>query len=516
MNIPTIQCPHCDGEITLSETLAAEHIEAAEAKHRKEIAELKISHAEQSKALNEREVQLNQQEKAIKETLASERLKLEKVIEQQVRSDMHVQLDDANKRLAEKDEKLKQAEKLELDSRQRMAAAEEKSRLADLEVQRRLDEERESFKKASAEHEAALNKKIEVREAALAESEKQLAETLETERVKEQSRARAEAEKEVSTRLLDADAQIEELGQKLKDSQSIELDALKKVRAAEEQAERSKLEVQRQLETERAQIREQALKGAAEENQRTLAEKDKHLEQLNSKIEDMKRQMESRSQQLQGELEELNVYTRLKEAFPSDELVRTQRGRNGADIELRIKTPSGKTAGIVLIEVKDTQTYSRDWISKLKGDMELHQAMQGVIVSRTLPADIEEFDQRDGVWISRIGVMVSLLKALRNEVLSVSRERTVNEMSDSTKEQVFEYLTSVEFARRISSLVDNYQAMRNSIEKQKRSFALRIKEQENALDNIFVGITNDYGDLSMRIGTSLKPVQGLEVMPSQR
>ena len=511
MNSPTIECPHCEGEITLSETLAAEHIKAAQAEHRREISALKASHTKQVDALNQRELQVTQREQQLQQTLNSERGELTKKIEQAVRKDLELEINDANKRIAEKDARLKDAEKLELESRKRMAEADEKSRLADLEVQRQLDEQRKKLEKASAEREAAVQKQMSKREAAVASSEQKIAQTIESERQKMSDEIRAAIEKDVNTQIKSADAQIANLDEKLKAAQATELESLKRLREADEKVRESELEVQRKLDVETKKVREQALKEASEESERALAEKDKHLEQVNAKVEEMKRQMESRSQQLQGELEELNVYSRLKEAFPMDEVVRTQRGRNGADIELRIKSPSGKTAGIVLIEVKDTQTFSRDWISKLKGDMELHQAMQGVIVSRAMPTDIDEFDQRDGVWISRIGVMVSLLRALRNEVLSVFRERTINEMSDCTKEQVFEYLTSAEFARRISALVDNYQLMRTSIEKQKRSFALRIREQENALDNIFVGITNVYGDLSHRIGTSLKPVNGLEV-----
>ncbi len=511
MNTPTIQCPHCEGEITLSETLAADHIEAAQAKHRQEIAELKAVHAQQAQAMTEREAKVVQAEQQVQQTLASERGALSKKIEQQVRQDMQLRLDEADKRIAEKDERLKQAETLELASRQRMAEADEKSRKADLEVQRRLDDQRKSWEEASAEREAALQKQVAEREAAVARSEKQIAQTIEAEREKLSAALHEEVKQDFSLQLQNADQQVAELNKKLDESRVVQLDALKRVREADDKLAQSELEVQRRVDTEKQQIRETALKDASEQNQRLLAEKDKHLEQVNAKLEEMKRQMESRSQQMQGELEELNVYSRLLEAFPHDEVIRTERGRNGADIELRVKSPSGKVAGIVLIEVKDTQSFDRKWPVKLKADMQTHQAVTGVIVSRTLPADIETFSQRDGVWISQIDVVVPLLSALRCEVLGIFRERNITALSDSAKDRVFDYLTSAEFARHISALVDNHQAIYDSIALQKKQLNKRINEQLHALDNMFVGISNVYNDLGLRVGGSLKPVQGLEV-----
>ncbi len=511
MNSPTIECPHCEGEITLSETLAAEHIKAAQAVHRREISELKASHIKQVDALNQRELQIAQREQQIQQTLNSERGELTKKIEQELRKDLELELKDADKRVAEKDARLREVAKLELESRKRMADADEKARMADLEVQRRLDEQRKLLEKANAEREAAMQKQLSEREAALAHSEQKMAQTIEAERQKMSTEIRTAVEKDVNTRIMSADAQIASLDEKLKAAQATELESLKRLREADEKVRESELEVQRKLDKEKQQIRDQALKEANEQNQRVLAEKDKQLEQVNANVEEMKRQIESRSQQLQGELEEVNVYSRLKEAFPNDEVVRTERGRNGADIELRVKSPSGKVAGTVLIEVKDTQNFDRKWLGKLKEDMQTHQAITGVIVSRSMPADIDTFRQRDGVWVSRIDVVVPLLSALRCEVLGIFRERNITALSDSAKDRVFDYLTSAEFARHISSLVDNHQAIYDSIALQKRQFNKRINEQIHALDNMFVGISNVYNDLGLRVGGSLKPVQGLEV-----
>ena len=108
-------------------------------------------------------------------------------------------------------------------------------------------------------------------------------------------------------------------------------------------------------------------------------------------------------------------------------------------------------------------------------------------------------------------MLVSLLLALRNEILQVFRVRSVNALSDGARDKVFDYLTSADFTRRVSGVVDSYNDMRKSLDTQKKQFSKRMLEQEHALDKMLTGISGVYGDLSLRVGSALKPVQGLEV-----
>lgn len=417
MNIPTIHCPECNTEIKLSETLAADHLEAERASHRKAMADLRSSVDQKTQAIAEREQKLANAESRMQETLASETERLKKQFAQtletdrtqlveKIRSEVHDELAlrvaDTEKRLAQKDEQLKQAEALELESHKRMTDAEEKERQAELQVQRRLQEERTA-------------------------------------------------------------------------------------------------------------IRAQALNELSEESQKKIAEKDQIIEQMNKRIEQLARQADSKSQQLQGDLEEQHILNRLREHFPTDELVRIPRGRNGADIVFKVKTPSGKLAGTVLIEVKDTQHFDNKWIGKLKSDTHDQKTDVGVIVSRAMPAGVEFMEQREDIWICRADILVPLITALRNEIQQVSRMKSTKELSEAKKDIVFDYLTSTDFTRRVTTMVDGYESMRSSLDKQKRQFHQRMAEQERALDNMLTGLSGVYGDLSQRAGASLKPVAGLEL-----
>ncbi len=511
MNSPTIKCPECHTEITLSETLAADHIEAERAIHRKAIADLKSTYDSKAAAITERESALELAERTMQEKLAAEREKLAQHIEQEIRKEMQLKLASADQQLLEKDQRLKQAETQELESRKRMAEADEKLRQAELDVQRRLDEERKSLFEASAKREEALKETLSVREAALATTEKQMMEKLAAERTKLSEQIRLEISNDMRSRIEDAEQRLADKDKRLQEADAFELESRKRMAEADEKFRQSELEVQRRLDQERTAIRDQTLRETSEEAQRKIAEKDQVIEQMNKRIELLHRQADSKSQQLQGDLEEVSIFTRLREHFPDDDVVRVPRGKNGADIVLKVKTPSGRVAGTVLIEVKDTQNFDRNWIAKLKSDTHDQNADIGVIVSRALPADIDQFEQRDDIWICRVEVLVPLLTALRNEIQHVSRVRSTTALTESTRDIVFSYLTSADFTRRVTTMVDGYNGMRTSLDKQKRQFQQRMTEQERALDKMIAGLSGVYGDLSQRAGSALKPVNGLEL-----
>jgi|GEM_PF-6256995 len=511
MNSPTFNCPECRTEITLSETLAAEHIEAERVQHRKAISDLKFTYEQKTADITKREGALQLAEHSLEEKLAAEREKLSQHIEQELRKEMQQRLTNADQQLLEKDQRLKQAESQELESRKRMAAADEKLRQAELDVQRRLDEERKALQESSAKREAELKEVLATRETKLAAAEKQMVEDVAAERTKLSEKIRLGISNDMKSQLNDAQQRLAEKDKRLQEANGFELASRKRMADADEKLRQSELDVQRRLDQERTAIREKTLKESSEEGQRKLTEKDQIIEQMNKRIELLHRQADSKSQQLQGDLEEASVFSRLREHFSADEMVRVPTGRNGADIVFKVKSPSGKIAGTILIEVKDTQNFTNHWIAKLKSDTHDQGADIGLIVSRALPSDIELFDQREDSWICRVEVLVPLLTALRNEILHVSRVRSTTALTESTRDVVFSYLTSSDFTRRVTTMVDGYDGMRSSLDKQKRQFQQRMTEQERALDKMIAGLSGVYGDLTQRAVSALAPVSGLEL-----
>ena len=81
----------------------------------------------------------------------------------------------------------------------------------------------------------------------------------------------------------------------------------KKANELEEREKNFELEKQRQLDEERAKIRQQTAESLLKEHQMRDAEKNKQMEDMKRKIEELQQKANLTSQQLQGEVQELEL-----------------------------------------------------------------------------------------------------------------------------------------------------------------------------------------------------------------
>ena len=131
---------------------------------------------------------------------------------------------------------------------------------------------------------------------------------------------------------------LQELLTKLQVSQTAEATALKAQQEAEEKARTADLEIARQVGTRMAEVRATATAEAESGMRLKLAEAEKQLADTVAKLEEAKRKAEQGSQQLQGEVLELDVEKVLLQGFPWDEIVEVKKGQRGGDCVQRISS----------------------------------------------------------------------------------------------------------------------------------------------------------------------------------
>ena len=174
--------------------------------------------------------------------------------------------------------------------------------------------------------------------------------------------------------------------------------ALRKTRQAlEEEKSAWELEKQKALDAERTLIQEKTRKAAEEEFRLKLAEKDQVLQAMKKTVDDLKRKADQGSQQLQGEVLELDLEESLKAAFPRDIIEPVGKGVRGGDVLQRVVGPQGKVAGTILWESKRTKAWSDKWLDKLRDDQREAKAQIAALVTSTLPKPIETFEEKEGV-----------------------------------------------------------------------------------------------------------------------
>lgn len=136
----SIKCPKCGAEIELTEALSHDIEARLLQKHHHEIEELKEKQSSQLEA----------QKSAYEKKLLTEKKSLEEKARQQAKETLGLELSDLRSQIEEKNSRLKSFEQQELELRKKQRDLEEKNASLELEVTRRLDEERQKIKESTA------------------------------------------------------------------------------------------------------------------------------------------------------------------------------------------------------------------------------------------------------------------------------------------------------------------------------------------------------------------------------
>ncbi len=373
---------------------------------------------------------------------------------------------------------------------------------------------------------AARRQQFAEREKAIAELEKSLAHRkteieaevqtlLKGERKKIAVEARKQAEEALRLQLQDNEAELQRLRDSVKTAERNELELRKRERELKERTETLELEVVRQIEHERDQIRTKALTDADEQHRLRAAEKDKQIEDLLKKIDELKRKAEQGSQQLQGEVQELDLEATLKEAFPDDVHEPVAKGRNGGDLLQRVHTSMGRACGTILWESKRTKNWQPSWLAKLRNDQRAAGAECAILVSDTLPQEVKAFAHVEGIWVCSRSCVIPLALALRAGIIEVAKARKTAEGRTEKSELVYNYLCSAEFQHHMSALAESFSEMLTDLEHEQVAVQRIWKKRRKQLERAVLGTTSLYGDLQGLIGGALPEIRNLSLMLSE-
>ncbi len=342
----------------------------------------------------------------------------------------------------------------------------------------------------------------------------QVEKRLEAEKGKIEKEAIKKAEEKLQIELKDKDEQIREKDQALGEAKQAQLSAMKKEREAEEKIKNIDLEVEKRLKVGTNKLEDDISRRYAETYNLKDQEKQKKIDDLAKKLADAQRQLEQGSQQTQGEVQELDLEANFREAFPQDIIEPIGKGVKGADIRQKVRSGSGKVCGVILWESKRTQNWGKDWIPKLKENQRAEAAHIPVIVSTVLPDEaISGFGQKDGVWICKPSLAISLSLVLRRQLLEVALTNAQVEKQGTLAETLYEYVTSHEFRQQVESMVETYTEMKGQITKERVAFEKLWKARDAQIEKIFIGTANIIGSIQGRLGNSaFGPVKGLELL----
>lgn len=329
-----------------------------------------------------------------------------------------------------------------------------------------------------------------------AEIEKRVAEDVKNKKATlvEEIKAEVNSEKELEMRMLEE--KLVEKERRLKEANENELELRKEKNRIEEEKKNFEIEKQRQLDEERKKIEEEAGRKAEKEEKYKIAQLQKKLDDALKVNEEQKRRLEQGSQQMQGEVLELELENVLRSNFLLDEISPVPKGVSGADIIQKVKTNGGRYCGQIAWESKKTKMWSEGWIQKLKDDQRTVKADLAVIVSMTLPEGVNGFTFRDDVWICDVNMALPLATALRINLQNLACERSMSVGKDEKMEALYAYISGVEFQQKVKAVIEAFICLQDGVNKERMAYAKIWSEREKQIQKVLNNTVGMYGDLS--------------------
>ncbi len=329
----------------------------------------------------------------------------------------------------------------------------------------------------------------------LEEEKKRIQQTLE-----ENLRKNISADFENQLRLLEQNNKDNE--EKLKQARQQQFEFLKKEQELKNKEAELELSVQKKLQEEREKmatdirkLEEQRISAKETEFQMRLKEMEEKLEAQRKLAEEMRRKAEQGSMQLQGEAQELALEEMLRASFPFDIISEVGKGVRGADCIQTVRNQLGQECGQIIYESKRTNAFTAEWIEKLKVDMRNLGAEIAVIVTKTMPKEMDCFGIRDGVWICSFQEVKALAAVLRDGVIRVFNAAKSQENRGDKMHMLYDYLTSSEFAEQWKAIREGFLSMRLSIQKERDTMEKLWKSREKQLEKVLLNAAHVRGSI---------------------
>ncbi|MBN8765635.1 MAG: DUF2130 domain-containing protein [Thiobacillus sp.] len=299
--------------------------------------------------------------------------------------------------------------------------------------------------------------------------------------------------------------------EKLAEAQKAQVELIKKQRELDDAKRELDLTVEKRVQEGLDATRLKAKKEAEDEQRLKVMEKEQTIAAMQKQIEDLKRRAEQGSQQLQGEVQELELENLLRTKFPFDSIDPVPKGEYGGDVLHRVVGTGGQTGGTILWEFKRTKNWSDAWLVKLRDDQRTAKAEIAVIVSQILPKGVETFEMVEGVWVTHPRAALPVAMILRQSLLELALARQTTEGQQTKTEMVYQYLTGPRFRQRVEAIVEAFSTMQEDLDKERKAIMKQWAKREEQIMRVMGATVGMYGDLQGIAGKSLQEIEGLEL-----
>ncbi len=323
----------------------------------------------------------------------------------------------------------------------------------------------------------------------------------------------------VSTDLEDKDRKLGEMeatlrarDEKLAAAQLQQAEFLKQQRALDDEKREMALTIEKRIQEGLDAVRVKARTEAEDGLKLKVAEKEEQIAGMQRQIEELKRRAEQGSQQLQGEVLELQLESLIGSRFPMDIIEPVAKGEFGGDVLQRVVGPAGQPCGAILWESKRTRNWSQGWLGKLRTDQRAAKANIALMISEALPAGVETFDLVDGVYVAHPKCAIPIAIMLRQSLIELANSRLAQDGQATKMEQVYGYLTGPRFRHRVEAIVEKFSDMQDDLARERKATIRLWAKREAQIQGVSESTVGMYGDLQGIAGKVMQEIEGLDVL----
>lgn len=360
-----------------------------------------------------------------------------------------------------------------------------------------LDQEKEELEKDREHIQKQINEGIKAR--------------LNSEKLKIEKSIREGIREETNEQIKSLQKELEQKSGQVKDLNKTKAEIEKLKREKDELRDEVALEKEKEYSEKLKQERVKLQKQIDESSNLKIRELEKQLDDQKKLAEEMKRKAEQGSQQLQGEVQELELESLLRSKFPHDVIEPVAKGEHGGDVLQRVVSPLGQQSGTIIWESKRTKAWSDSWLPKLREDQRAAKAEIAVIVSQALPKDVDLFDLVDGVYVTTPKAALAVALLLRQGLMESASARVASEGQQSKMEIVYQYLTGPRFRQRVQAIVEAFSTMQEDLDKEKKAITKQWAKREEQIERVMQGTVGMYGDLQGIAGKTMQEIEGLDI-----
>ena len=306
--------------------------------------------------------------------------------------------------------------------------------------------------------------------------------------------------------------ELNDKSEKLKDFNKLQSQISKLEREKSELKSEIEADAEKKLNEQISLEKERIRKQIEESQELKFATLNKQLDDQKKLTEEMKRKQEQGSMQMQGEVMEIALEEFLQTQFRFDEVEEVLKGTNGADVLQTVKNERLQNCGKIIYETKRTKNFDQKWIDKMKQDQLNAKADIAVLVTETLPKNVEKFDAINGIWICSYQEVKSLVVVLRQILIETQKVKIANENRGDKMEILYQYFTSGEFSQKTKRILEIYDGMLQQLEQEKKVTQKLWAKREKDIQTMKENLSIVSGDIAGITGKEVNLLEEFETL----